>query len=636
MDYKVLLLTPRKNKLKKEITELQNRGFQAIGAFDFETARRILRNDSRIHAVLTELYLPYEIGHASKRIYGKELFQQIQKLRYEVNIFLFSEDDNSQNFLSGGYLNGYFSKSDCDWDEIYRRVTSEIKAKSRAPFFEKLEEYSHKAEDSYHTPGHCSGYSLKNSKWVRDYYDFYGPNIFRTDISVSVPVLDSLLDPKGVIKEAQELAARAFGSRHTFFCSNGTSTANKILLQTLLKPGDAVLLDRNSHQSVHYGIILSGAEPLYMMPAINEKYGIFGLVPKNNIINGMDNALKQGKKLKVLFLTNCSYDGLRYDISEIVQEAHKRHLKVIVDEAWFGYARFHSEFYPCAMEAGADYSTQSTHKTMSAFSQSSMIHVNDPDFRDIRDFFMENYTMHTSTSPQYPMIASLDIARKQMIMEGYGLISKSLNLSDNIRSAINSLDKFRALSLDDLLTPELICDNVSLDPLKLSIDVSKTGLTAKEVEHYLLTKHNLQIEKTTFNTITVLVSIGMTQSRLNRLLLALENIEKISPNHNKCSVPNMKLSLSPIKFRPRFAFYCDAEKLFFAKCEGRISASMVVPYPPGVPLLIPGQIITKDIIGDLQTYINYKTQINGFFDNCLKVMTQKEEKDLERQGFKIS
>lgn len=635
MVFKVLLITPVKSRLKKEMFELKQRGLDIIGVSDFASACKYLEEDGSIHIVLTELSVPKTSRSKTDKITGTEMFKEILKKRYEINIFLFSEDDDSRKFLTGGYLNGYFSKSDEDYDEIYRRIISEINSKKRAPFFDKLIEYSQKAEDSYHTPGHSSGYSLKHSKWVKDFYDFYGPNIFRTDISVSVPVLDSLLDPKGVIKESQELSARAFNARYTFFCSNGTSTSNKILLQTLLKPGDAIILDRNSHQSVHYGIILAGAEPVYLMPAINQKYGIFGLVPKKTIIETMDNALKENKRLKVLFLTNCSYDGLRYDIEDIVKEAHKRDIKVIVDEAWFGYSRFHPEFYPCAMEAGADYSTQSVHKTMSAFSQASMIHINDPDFREHRNFFMENYIMHTSTSPQYPMIASMDIARKQMVMEGYSLLSKALKLSEDIRKSIKSLKKFRVLELDDLITKELLNDNIKLDPLKLTIDVADSGLTAKEVEHLLLSKHNIQVEKTTFNTITVLISIGMTRSKLNRLLLALDNIEKTCSGMKKGLSQAISLSLSPIIFRPRFAFYCDGESLHFSDCENKIATSMVVPYPPGVPILIPGQLITREIINDIQSYMNIKTQINGFFDNKLKVMTSDEVELLSEQGYKI-
>ncbi|HNW35510.1 MAG TPA: aminotransferase class I/II-fold pyridoxal phosphate-dependent enzyme, partial [Candidatus Ozemobacteraceae bacterium] len=465
------------------------------------------------------------------------------------------------------------------------------------------------------------------------------PNLFRSDVSVSVPMLDSLLHPTGVIKEAQELAARAFGARYTFFSTNGTSTSNKILIQTLLKPGDAILLDRNCHKSVHYGVILAGAEPIYLMPSVNNTYGIFGPVPKKRIFETMDRAIAAKKKVKALILTNCTYDGLTYDIPHIVEEAHKRGIKVVIDEAWYGYARFHPYFFPCAMQAGADYSTQSTHKTMSAFSQASMIHVNDPDFEKIQDFFMENFNMHTSTSPQYPMIASLDAARRQMVMEGYSLLSRTLELSRSLREAINSLKKFRVLDLNDLVSDELKndSDHVRLDPTKLTIDVSKSGFSSRDVERLLLNKHNIQIEKSTFNTLTVLITIGATRSKLNRLFLALENIESMSGNFETANsvLQDFRLSLSPIRFKPRYAFYCDGELLPLRQCIGNISTVMVVPYPPGIPLLVPGQTITKEIVSALQMYRDYHVEIHGLNDGMIKVMTKDEENDLISRGYEI-
>ncbi len=640
MTYKVLLIEPDKELLSKEMNELASRGLKNLGASTFEEAEEILKNDGSVQAVLTEWEIPLK-NKGKKTIFGEEMFQKIISMRFEVNLFLNTNETKGEFLSAGGILNGYFYKGDKDYDDIVRKITAEIKnSKDRAPFFETLVEYANKAKDSWHTPGHSSGYSVKNSPIMQDYYDFFGRNSFAADVSVSVPMLDSLLHPKGVIKEAQELAARAFRARYTFFSTNGTSTANKILLQTLLKPGDAILLDRNCHKSVHYGIIISGAEPIYLMPSVNNKYGIFGPIPKKRIVESMDAAIAAGKKLKVLIITNCTYDGLIYDVEDIVKEAHKRGVKVIVDEAWYGYANFHPEFYPCAMAAGADYATQSTHKTMSAFSQASMIHVNDPDFEEIRDFFMENFCMHTSTSPQYPMIASLDAARKQMVMEGYSLLSNSLELSDKFRNAVNSLNKFRVLEVEDLISDEIKDDNIRLDRTKITVDVSKSGFSSKEVEHILLTKHNIQIEKSTFNTITILITIGSTFSKLNRLFLALENIEKMSGKKSVIdaeeSIKNFKLSLSPIKYRPRHAFYADREHISLKDSVGRISASMIVPYPPGIPILVPGQIVTAEIVEALQTYRDYGVEIHGVFEGLFDVVTQEEEKRLKDEGYFIN
>ncbi|HHH84384.1 MAG TPA: aminotransferase class I/II-fold pyridoxal phosphate-dependent enzyme [Firmicutes bacterium] len=522
---------------------------------------------------------------------------------------------------------------------MHRKITAVVKEKQQAPFFEELVRYASKSNDSWHTPGHSSGDSVKHSPWVSDYYEFFGHNMFASDISVSVPALDSLLDPKpeGVISKAQELAARAFRAKRTFFVTNGTSTSNKILLQTLLKPGEAILLDRNCHKSVHYGIIAAGAEPVYLIPSVNNKYGIFGPIPKKRLYETMDNALAAGKKLKALILTNCTYDGLIYDLEEIIAEAHKRGLKVIIDEAWFGYANFHPGFYPCAMAAGADYATQSTHKTMSAFSQASMIHVNDPDFESIEDFFMENYMLYSSTSPGYPMIASLDVARKQMIMEGYRLLSNALQLAEDLREAVNSLDGFRTLEANDLISEELSGDGIRLDRTKVTVDITQSGYSNKKLEHLLLNDYGIQVEKTTFNTMTFLITIGTTRSKINRLFLALEALSKRKGAGGVLRPAEpLQMMLSDMKFLPRHAFYCEGTFSPAQKCDGRIAAGMVVPYPPGIPILVPGQVITKEIITYLLALFEKGVEIHGMQDGYINILTPEEEVELVRRGWSIS
>ncbi len=638
MQYSVLVVDHDKAAREELVEALVYRGLKVVSCDNFSEACDYLIHDGTIHSVLSEWTLP-ETSTGKKWMTGLEIFRKFLSLRYEITMFLYTSVSDTKNLSSGGIINSYFLKDEKVVDEIVRKIHAGIEEKNHAPFYDKLVRYARKAKDSWHTPGHASGNSVKHSPYAREFYEFFGENLFLSDVSVSVPELDSLLHPEGVIKESQELAARAFNSRYTFFSTNGTSTSNKILIQTLLKPGDAILLDRNCHKSVHYGVIIAGAEPLYLMPSVNDRYGIFGPVPKKRIIESMDDAIAKGKKLKALILTNCTYDGLIYDIADIVEEAHKRNIKVIVDEAWFGYAIFHREFYPSAMAAGADYSTQSTHKTMSAFSQASMIHVNDPDFEDVEDLFQENFNMHSSTSPQYPMIASLDVATRQMVMEGYSLLQRVLELSDKLRESINSLKKFRVLEKDDLINPELKDDNIRLDRTKITIDVSKSGMTSKQIEHLLLSKHNIQIEKSTFNTITILLTIGATYSRVNRLYLALENIEKHSGNRVISSqdkiLKDFQLTLSPIRFRPRFAFYAENEEIPLRNAKGRIAARMVTPYPPGIPLLVPGQLITKDIINTLTTYRDYGVEIHGMQGSLIKVMTKGDEMLLDKEGYSI-
>jgi arginine/lysine/ornithine decarboxylase len=238
------------------------------------------------------------------------------------------------------------------------------------------------------------------------------------------------------------------------------------------------------------------------------------------------------------------------------------------------------------------------------------------------------------------MIASLDVARKQMTMEGYGLLSRVFKLSDQLKASINSLEKFRVLEKEDLIADELKDDNIRVDKTKITIDISKSGYTSKELEHLLVKKHNIQIEKTTFNTITILLTIGATYSRINRLYLALESIEKHAGNRKKDSgsakiIKDFKLSLSPIKYRPRFAFYSESEEVPLRESLNRVSTMMVTPYPPGIPLLVPGQVVSNEIINALSMYRDYGVEIHGLNNGLIQVMPKEEEERLKKEGFSI-
>jgi arginine decarboxylase len=475
---------------------------------------------------------------------------------------------------------------------------------------------------------------------VNDFYEFMGDHVFDADLSVSVPMLDSLMEPRGVIAEAQQMAAKAFGARRTFFATNGTSTANKVIFQTLLAPGEKLLLDRNCHKSVHHGVVLSGAHPVYLDSALNKKYGLYGPVPKKTLLR----EIRKHPDAQALILTSCTYDGLRYDLAPIVEAAHAKGIKVIVDEAWYGFARFHPEFRPTALEAGADYATQSTHKVLSAFSQASMIHVNDPDFRE--HLFRENFNMHTSTSPQYGLIASLDVARKQAVMEGYKLLSRTIALAKELREQINSTGVFRVLELADLLPDEVRHDGIRLDITKVTVDVSGCGYTVDDLQKELFDRYNIQIEKSTFNTITLLLTIGTTRSKVSRLYDALMRIsrEKRAPRR-LVRAPEIP-AFTKLRFLPRDAYYCggelvpvfDDKERVNRKLAHRVCADGIVPYPPGIPVLVPGQVITPKIAEYLANLLRSqkRTELHGIvhegYQPCVRVLKPKEERGLKRIG----
>ncbi|MFV0277495.1 MAG: aminotransferase class I/II-fold pyridoxal phosphate-dependent enzyme [Parahaliea sp.] len=570
---------------------------QVLGAADGEQLLALAREREALQAVVID---------AATLADTAKLSSALRAIRPELDLFLMVGEEEG-NFPEG--RTELLDRADVSPGRLCRQLRSAIARRARTPFANTLRDYVYSAKDAWHTPGHSGGDSLRDSPWVADFYQLMGEHIFNTDLSVSVQSLDSLLEPHSVIQEAQELAAETFGARHTFFVTNGTSTANKVVVQYLLGAGGKVILDQACHKSVHHAVILFGALPVYLPASVNRDYGIYGPVPRLHI----DRALQQHPDARLLVLTSCTYDGFSYDLAPIVAAAHVRGIKVLIDEAWYAHGRAHPAFRPSALDSGADYVTQSTHKMLSAFSQASMIHVADPDFDEHR--FRENLNMHTSTSPQYAMIASLDVARKQLSLEGYGLLRRCLGIAGRLREGIDRTGVFRVLSLEDMLPAELAGDGIRLDPLKLSVDCSASGFSAREVQLALFEDFGIQVEKATHNTLTVLVTIGATQGKVLRLLNALQKLaagkggaaERGSDTaavKDRETAPDSALPpLSPFARLPRDAFFGPAREVAVAAPEGgvnpllvgAVSADQVVPYPPGIPALNPGQIISREV-----------------------------------------
>jgi arginine decarboxylase len=401
----------------------------------------------------------------------------------------------------------------------------------------------------------------------------------------------------------------------------------------MIAPGEKMLLDRNCHKSVHHGVVLSGARPIYLDSSVNRKYGVFGPVPKATILRAID----EHPDAQLLVLTSCTYDGLRYDLRPIVDAAHARNIKVLIDEAWYSHSRFHPDLRPTALESGADYVTQSAHKTLSAFSQAAFIHVNDAGFKE--HLFRENFNMHTSTSPMYSMIASLDVGRKQAVMEGYKLLERTLMLAGELREQINATGVFRVLDLDGLLPDEVKNDGIRLDPTKITIDISACGMTVDELQQELFTRFNITVEKSTFNTLTLLLTIGTTRSKCSRLYDALMRIarEKRAPRrlYRTPDIPGF----TELVYLPRDAYYCGGELVPLlddndqpnAQLVGRICADQIVPYPPGIPVLVPGQRITDNIVEYLIRYLRVQSKVElhgvvyqGYFPS-IRVLSGAEQ-----------
>ncbi len=532
--------------------------------------------------------------------------------------------------------------------------------------------------------------------------------MFLAETSSTTGGLDSLLQPTGSLKKAQKMASDAYGSQNTFFVTNGTSTANKIVVQALVKPGDVILIDRDCHKSHHYGLVLAGAYPVYLDSYPIEEYSMYGAVPLEQIKEKLLQLKEAGRLdlVKMLLLTNCTFDGLVYNVEKVMQEilAIKPDMIFLWDEAWFAFAgftynykqrtgmfvaqKFYEKYRSDAYREEYDayiknlkkdetsvlpdpdkvrirvYSTQSTHKTLSSFRQGSMIHIWDEDFRrKSENTFMEAYMTHTSTSPNYQMLASLDAGRRQVQFEGYELVEKSIEMAMMLRAKINDhprLNKyFDVLTVSDFIPKELRKSGLSeyydpkegwnrmetawekdefvLDPTKITLHIGRTGVDGDTFKNkYLMDKFNIQINKTSRNTVLFMTNIGTTRGSVtyltNALLKIADELDKelrsLSSKENKIRQDKIYSLTKDFPPLPDFSYFHHSfqavpgvpggnirEAFFLAYNEENyeymplaeclpamendrilVASSFIIPYPPGFPVLVPGQVVSKEII----------------------------------------
>src|SRR5690349_8604545 len=392
--------------------------------------------------------------------------------------------------------------------ELHLAILEGVQDRYETPFFDNLKKYAQRPIGTFHALPIARGKSVFKSDWIRDMGEFYGPNLFLAESSATTGGLDSLLEPTGNIKKAQEKAARAFGADQVFFVTNGTSTSNKMAVQALLAPGDIIIVDRNCHKSHHYGMVLSGAQPLYVEAFPMTEYSMYGAVPLRTIKQALLNLRAENRlnRVKMVDLTNCTFDGHIYNTRRVMEEclAIKPDLIFLWDEAWFGFARFSPFLRPrTAMGAANDieawlkdpasvtayekqraqlgenpssdvllktqlipdprkvrlrvYQTNSTHKSMSALRQGSMLLVKDVEFHTVEAQFREAVFTHASTSPNQQLIASLDVARRQMELEGYGLVGNAIEIAFAIRKAVAGnplISKYFSVLGADKMVPE--------------------------------------------------------------------------------------------------------------------------------------------------------------------------------------
>lgn len=600
-----------------------------------------------------------------------------------------------------------------DLAELHSTILRGMVEKYQTPFFTALVEYSKRPMGVFHAMPISRGNSVFKSRWIQDFGEFYGRNLFLAETSATTGGLDSLLQPTGPLKKAQELASRAFGSQQTFFATNGTSTTNKIVVQALVEPGDIVLIDRDCHKSHHYGMVLSGAYPVYLHSYPLPQYSMYGAVPLEHIREQLL-LLKKGAKLdrvKMLLLTNCTFDGVVYNVERVMEQvlAIKPDIVFLWDEAWWAFAgfsyvlrqrtamhvaaklhrKYKSDEYRKEYEAHIAsiakgevprlpdpdkvrirvYATQSTHKTLTSFRQGSMIHIWDEDFaKKSEASFHESYMTHTSTSANYQILASMDVGRRQVEFEGFELVEKAIELGLLLRRTIRENERlkkwFDIITIGDLIPAEFrqsglehyyrkdkgwndierawAVDDFAVDPTKINLYTGKTGIDGDTFKNvYLMDKHGIQINKTSRNSVLFMTNIGTTRGSLAYLtkvllqiadeleqrnagfdhaekLMHLGRIRKLNDPLLVPALPDFTSFHRSFQGQPGVPGGDLRAAYFLAYDEKRcvhfdlyaclsmlsigqelVSASFVIPYPPGFPVLVPGQIINEEIINFL-------------------------------------
>lgn len=478
-------------------------------------------------------------------------------------------------------------------------------SQKETPLFSGLVEHAKKNPVQFHIPGHKKGTGIDP-----EFRSFIGDNALSIDL-INIGPLDDLHSPKGIIKQAQELAAEAFGADHTFFSVQGTSGAIMTMIMTVCGPGDKIIVPRNVHKSVMSAIVFSGAIPIFIHPEIDEKLGISHGITTDAV----EKALEQNPDAKGVLVINPTYFGVSADLRKIVEIAHSYNVPVLVDEAHGVHIHFHEDLPLSAMQAGADMAATSVHKLGGSMTQSSILNIKEGLVSPKR--VQSIISMLTTTSTSYLLLASLDVARRRLVMEGRELIGETIRLAESIRKRINEIGHLYCVG------PEILGRKATFDydPTKLIISIKELGITGYEAEKWLREKYNIEVELSDLYNLLCIVTPGDTQEEGDILVKALQDLsnefhaqsEKI---HAQVVLPDIPL----LALTPRDAFYADTEIIPFAESEGRIIAEFVMVYPPGIPIFIPGEIITEENLRYIKMNIEAGLPVQGPEDDELKMI----------------
>ncbi len=467
------------------------------------------------------------------------------------------------------------------------------------PLFDALMEYVDRQMVPFHVPGHKQGNGVD-----REFKNFIGENPFKIDVTV-FQLVDSLHHPTGPIKEAQALAADAYGADASFFSVHGTSGAIQAMIMSVVGEGDTILVPRNVHKSVTAGIILSGAVPVYMQPELDKDLGIAnGVLPET-----VAETLRENPHAKAVLIINPTYYGVATDLKSIADIVHSYDIPLIVDEAHGPHLKFNDKLPMSAMAAGADLCTQSTHKIIGAMTQGSLLHVRNR-YVDV-ERVQQIMNLLQTTSPSYILMASLDTSRRQIALEGKELLDRTLELCAYVRSEINKIPGFYCFGEELVGRPGVY----AIDPTKITITCRDLGITGFDLDMILSNKYQIQMELSDLYSVLAVGSFGDTREGMERLLAALKEISSEYMNQSSRKADFLDIPQIPKQvLKPRDAFNGQKVSVPLANSVGEVSGEFLMAYPPGIPVLCPGEVITQEIIQYVEDLKNTGLFVQGTED----------------------
>ncbi|MEJ2804481.1 arginine/lysine/ornithine decarboxylase [Comamonadaceae bacterium PP-2] len=699
---------------------IEAEGFEVLGATSYGDLSQFAQQQSRASAFILsiddeEFTQGDELAPAVLNL--RTFINEVRRKNLDVPIYVYGETKTSRHIPNDilRELHGFIHMFEDTPEFVARHIIREAKGyleTVQPPFFKALLDYAEDGSYSWHCPGHSGGVAFLKSPVGQMFHQFFGENMLRADVCNAVEELGQLLDHTGPVAESERNAARIFNADHCFFVTNGTSTSNKMVWHHTVAPGDVVVVDRNCHKSNLHAIIMTGAIPVFLKPTRNH-FGIIGPIPRsefdveaikakiraNPLLAGVD---ADTVKPRILTLTQSTYDGVVYNTETIKAELDGYVDTLHFDEAWLPHAAFHPFYGPyhsmgkkrARPKESLVFATQSTHKLLAGISQASHVLVQDSQHRKLdRHLFNEAYLMHTSTSPQYAIIASCDVAAAMMEPPGgTALVEESILEALDFRRAMRKVEEefgdqdwwFKVWGPDNLVDEGIgraddwiIKDNEAdakwhgfgqladgfnmLDPIKSTIvtpglamdgKFSETGIPASIVTKFLA-EHGVIVEKTGLYSFFIMFTIGITKGRWNSLLTALQQFkddyEKNQPmwrilpefcqKHKRyermglrelCQhvhqmyakydiarlTTEMYLSDLEPAMKPSDAYayiaHRKTERVEIDELEGRITTSLITPYPPGIPLLIPGEVFNKTIVDYLKFSREFNQQCPGF------------------------